>query len=239
MKPTGTTQRILDRSLARREGRRYVEEGTVATTEVPAPQPDTLREEILAGNVTLEDVPISEKKHDVLSTATETSWREAGPTDLDALRCAQRNERFISPSEAIALEKSMGRPEEVDGFTELETRMRQAARSEYQGYIGHFLAQGMNREQAERAAIEQVRQNRALPLPGKRVGPTKDLAEGEPVPELMAEAASDSRVTLGMPVRREVSTAAADLSPATVVRDATPELLRSLDGQVRHAQDPE
>lgn len=217
------TNNILERSLARREGRRFGPDKEEIEKEPVERQPDLLREAIERGDVTFADIPLAEKHHDVLQTAVEQAWKDAGPSDLDALRCREQGHRFIDPATVKAMER--GQPRDISfeqAANEMEANVRRAARADYDRIVENLLERGHSLQVAQAEAATAVRTHRASRLPS-------------PSDDLMSAAASDERISPGQPVRREVPEHAGDSAPAQVVRDVTPERLRQLDGGVTRA----
>jgi hypothetical protein len=200
--------RIFARALARKEGRRLPDEDQELVVHGRPAPPDEVRLAITRGDVLLEDVPVSQKMDDVMSTAVETSWHELGPSDLDAMRAQQAGERFVSPQEAIALEKARARdPEFEKGYSTAMADLSKAAR-----------------DAAREAEGNPVNRVRPLPLP------TSDLMS-----EIEADHRIQPGVPApgGRPVLDF-----GDAGEASVVRDATPARLAELDGGVTRTQTP-
>jgi len=221
------TRAAEDRRSGRRAWRGETQE---RVRERRAPPRDDFREAINSGEVLIEDLPVSHKKHDVLTTATEQAWTEAGPTDIDAARAREQDHPFVAPSDAVARDRGM--PTD-SSFSTFEAELRAAARADYTRAVNDLVASGMKRQEAEAEAAREIRAVRARPLPGIRRGPTQDLVEGAEVPELMSDAKDDARITPGVAVRRELPSELPEDGPASILRDADEPTMRELDGGVR------
>lgn len=218
----GIVKRILDRALARREGRRYSEDGGESVApEAIEKQPDYLREAIESGDVTLEDIPVSTKYEEVRTNVPETSWREAGPSDLDALRAKSQGHRYVDPQTVARMDKQQQKdPAFEAGYAAAETDRRRA--EDEQRY-----------ERDEHGNVRRDRYGQGIPLRLVKVAPLPARDS-----ELMGETEGDARVRPGQPVAGGRVRVEAEPG-ASVLRDSTEEQLRQLDGGVRRAPAPE